>query len=186
MGNRLSKIRTRTGDKGDTGLANGTRVAKDCLRMEAIGTVDELNSLLGLVLANDIDDEVFDALTDVQHELFDLGGELSVPDNDTLNELYVDRLDTLLDQLNCELPPLREFILPAGGPATAACHVARAVCRRTERRLVSLAREENVNPVSIVYLNRLSDLLFVIARVLARQEFGEEVLWKPGRGEPPE
>nr|VFJ93773.1 MAG: ATP:cob(I)alamin adenosyltransferase [Candidatus Kentron sp. H]VFJ94486.1 MAG: ATP:cob(I)alamin adenosyltransferase [Candidatus Kentron sp. H]VFK00984.1 MAG: ATP:cob(I)alamin adenosyltransferase [Candidatus Kentron sp. H] len=176
---RLSKIYTRTGDKGTTGLADGSRVEKDHQRMETIGEVDELNSFVGVLLARDIPDKVRGTLTGVQHALFDLGGELAIPGSTVIAPEYVTTLEQALDELNQELPPLEEFILPSGGPAAAACHVARSVCRRTERRLVTLAREVAVNQESRHYVNRLSDLLFVLARVLARRE-GGEVYWQRG------
>ena len=179
MGNRLSKIYTRTGDKGNTGLGDGSRVDKDHIRIEAIGTVDELNSIIGMVLAYDIPKEISNSLNKVQHHLFDLGGELSIPGHIALDESYITYLETTLDSFNEDLPMLKEFILPAGGKATSACHLARTVCRRAERRVVTLAKDESISPFSISYLNRLSDLLFVIARVLARNENGSEVLWQP-------
>ncbi len=179
MGHRLSKIYTRTGDKGDTGLGDGSRVDKDSARVEAYGTSDELNSVIGMVLAHELPDAVRTCLVHIQHELFDLGSELSMPGHEFIPASYTERLEQQLDAFNADLPMLKEFILPAGGHATSACHLARTVCRRTERRVVSLAREEDVNPHVITYLNRLSDLLFVIARVLARFENGEEVLWQP-------
>lgn len=181
MGHRLSKIYTRTGDAGDTGLGDGTRVEKDCLRVEAIGTTDELNSIIGMILAHTIPETINDYLDDIQHDLFDLGGELSVPGYNKITPDYSTALETRLDKLNADLPMLKEFILPAGGHATSACHLARTVCRRAERRVVSLNHEEDINPAIISYLNRLSDLLFVIARVLARHENGKEVLWQPDR-----
>lgn len=181
MGNRLSKIYTRTGDKGDTGLGDGTRVTKDSLRVEAFGCVDELNSHIGLLLAQAaLPERIQLALVEVQHDLFDLGGELCIPSHTAINEKQVTRLEQILDELNATLPPLKEFILPGGNLAAASAHVARTVCRRAERRIVTLARSESVNPQSIAYLNRLSDLLFVIARTLARAE-GGEVLWKRDR-----
>lgn len=179
MGNRLSKIYTRTGDKGDTGLGDGSRIAKDHVRIEAIGTVDELNSIIGMVLANTIPDEITQCFNKVQHHLFDLGGELCIPGHIALDESYITYLEETLDELNANLPMLKEFILPSGGPATSSCHLARSVCRRAERRVVTLAKDEMLSPFSIQYLNRLSDLLFVVARVLARHENGSEVLWKP-------
>ena len=182
MGNRLSKIYTRTGDKGDTGLGNGSRVDKDHIRIEAIGTVDELNSIIGMVLAYNIPKEVSNSLNKVQHHLFDLGGELSIPEHIALDESYITYIETTLDSFNEDLPMLKEFILPAGGKATSACHLARTVCRRAERRVVTLAKDETISPFSISYLNRLSDLLFVIARILARNENGSEVLWQPYQG----
>ncbi len=186
MGHRLSKIYTRTGDDGTTGLGDGSRVAKDDARVEAFGTVDELNSAVGVVLAApNLPDAIRTCLTGVQHDLFDLGGELSIPGHRMLSGEHVARLERTLDELNDALPPLEEFILPSGGPATAACHVARTVCRRAERRVWTLIRQEAahpVNPESAKYLNRLSDLLFVIARVLVRHERGAEVLWRHDRG----
>lgn len=180
MGNRLSKIYTRTGDDGSTGLGDGRRVAKDDPRVEAYGTVDELNSAIGLVIATPgADAAVAGCLADIQHELFDLGGELSVPGRDVIDDAAVTRLEQVLDRFNAGLPPLRDFILPGGSQAAAACHVARSLCRRAERRCYSLSRLEAVNPASLRYLNRLSDLLFVLARILARQEGGSEVLWRP-------
>jgi cob(I)alamin adenosyltransferase len=179
MGNRLSKIYTRTGDDGSTGLGDGSRVAKDNLRVEAYGTVDEANSTIGVVLSvGGLPAAITRCLTDVQHDLFDLGGELCIPGHRIIEAAHVGRLETELDGFNEDLPPLKEFILPGGGPATAACHVARAVCRRAERRCWSLARTESVSPEVLKYLNRLSDLLFVLARVLARHEHGSEVVWR--------
>mgnify|MGYP003449189317 FL=1 len=178
MGNRLSKIYTRTGDAGTTGLGNGERVAKDCPRIEAIGAVDELNCTIGRVLVHDLRAEIRDCLQEVQHKLFDLGGELSIPSNQAIKEEDVTRLEALLDEFNTQLPPLKEFILPGGGRAAADCHLARATCRRAERRVVSLEREEEVSESVRVYLNRLSDLLFVLCRILARDDGGIEVLWR--------
>lgn len=182
MGNRLSKIYTRTGDAGTTGLGDGTRVPKDSVRVEAFGTVDELNSALGVLLAvPGLPEAVTACLTGVQHELFDLGGELCIPGYTIITNAQVMRLETELDGFNDSLPPLKEFILPGGGPAAAACHLARAIARRAERRVWTLAGVETVNPESTRYLNRLSDLLFVLARVLARHERGAEVLWRRDR-----
>jgi cob(I)alamin adenosyltransferase len=180
MGNRLSKIYTRTGDKGTTGLGDGSRVDKDSLRVETFGTVDELNSVIGLVLACELDDKVRDCLTRTQHELFDLGGELCMPGYTLIPDICVDQLETDLDHFNENLPPLKDFILPGGSEPAARCHLARTVCRRAERLMVSLAKVEDINEVSLRYLNRLSDLLFVIARVLARTNDGTEVLWLHG------
>ena len=183
MGNRLSRIYTRTGDDGTTGLGDGSRVPKDSLRVEAFGTVDELNSAIGVLLATpDIPPGVRASLTEVQHELFDLGGELCIPGHQVITAEHVTRLEKSLDEFNDTLPPLKEFILPGGGPAAAACHLARAIARRAERRLWTLARAEKVSPELATYLNRLSDLLFVLARVLARHERGAEVLWRHDRG----
>ncbi len=180
MGNRLSKIYTRTGDKGTTGLGDGARVDKDSLRVEAYGTVDELNSYIGLVLASGLPVDVRACLTRIQHELFDLGGELCMPGTILIPDSYVTDLEKDLDASNANLPPLKDFILPGGTESASRCHLARTVARRAERRLVSLAHEEKINDVSIRYLNRLSDLLFVIARVLARAEGGSEILWLHG------
>ena len=180
MGNRLSKIYTRTGDKGVTGLGDGSRVDKDSLRVEAYGTVDELNSAVGVVLAADLPDEIRDCLTRIQHELFDLGGELCMPGTTLIPDRYVDGLEDNLDGFNKDLPPLKDFILPGGSESAARCHLARTIARRAERRVISLAHNEAVNEASIRYLNRLSDLLFVIARVLARRDGGSEVIWVHG------
>jgi cob(I)alamin adenosyltransferase len=180
MGNRLSKIYTRTGDKGTTGLGDGSRVDKDSLRVEAYGTVDELNSAVGLVLSADLPSNVRDRLTRIQHELFDLGGELCMPGTALIPDSYVEALEHDLDGLNADLPPLKDFILPGGSESAARCHLARTVARRAERRVISLAHNETVNDATIRYLNRLSDLLFVIARVLARRDGGSEVLWVHG------
>ena len=183
MGNRLSKIYTRTGDDGTTGLGDGSRVPKDSLRVEAFGTVDELNSAIGVLLAlPDMPPGVSASLTEVQHELFDLGGELCIPGHRVITAEHVTRFEKSFDEFNDTLPPLKEFILPGGGPAAAACHLARAIARRAERRVWTLARAENVSPEVAKYLNRLSDLLFVLARVLARHERGTEVLWRHDRG----
>jgi cob(I)alamin adenosyltransferase len=178
MGNRLSRIYTRTGDDGSTGLGDGTRVAKESLRVEAYGTVDETNSAVGVVVSTPaLPPQIQQCLTRIQHDLFDLGGELCIPGHVMINAAQVDRLEKELDGFNEGLPPLKEFILPGGGQAAAACHLARAVCRRAERRCWSLARVESVSPEALKYLNRLSDLLFVIARVLARGATGE-VVWR--------
>lgn len=181
MGHRLSKIYTRTGDKGTTGLGGGTRVSKDSARIEAFGTVDELNSVVGLLLAEDLPDNLRTALTDIQHDLFDVGGELCVPGRQTLAEANITRLENLLDALNADLPYLKEFILPGGSRAATLAHVARTVCRRAERRIVSLSRAEEVPQTSVKYINRLSDLLFVMARVLNKHAGVSDVLWQPGK-----
>lgn len=177
MGHRLSKIYTRTGDNGSTGLGDGRRVEKDHPRVEAFGTVDELNSTIGLVRAEVLPKGMDTLLSNIQHRLFDLGGELSVPGYTVIDASDTDALEAALDGYNDDLPMLKEFILPAGGRAAAQCHLARTVCRRAERRVYSLSKVEEVNSATIAYLNRLSDLLFVIARVLARFENGAEVLW---------
>ncbi|MFU8896545.1 MAG: cob(I)yrinic acid a,c-diamide adenosyltransferase [Gammaproteobacteria bacterium] len=181
MGNRLSRIYTRTGDDGTTGLGDGTRIPKDDLRVEAFGTVDEANSAVGMVLAAPrLPEAIAACLTRVQHDLFDLGGELCIPGYTAITSGYVARLERELDDFNEPLPPLKDFILPGGGPAAAACHVARTVTRRAERRVWTLAQRDPVNPEASRYLNRLSDLLFVLARVIARHEQGSEVLWQKG------
>jgi cob(I)alamin adenosyltransferase len=185
MGNRLSKIYTKTGDDGTTGLGDGTRVAKDSARVAAYGTIDELNSAIGVVLAHDVADEVRETLTQVQHDLFDLGGELCIPGMAMIHEADVERLEITLDGFNADLPALKDFILPGGGMAAACTHVARTVCRRAEREVVTLSRNENVRPEAIRYLNRLSDLLFVLARVLARASGHGEVLWQHERRKKP-
>lgn len=181
MGNRLSRIYTRTGDDGTTGLADGSRVAKASARVEAYGTVDELNATLGLVLAASIPAPVRETLTRIQHELFNLGGELATPGATMVDARSVTRLEEALDAYNATLPPLKEFILPGGGTAAASCHLARTVARRAERRLSALAAEETINPVGLQYLNRLSDLLFVLCRILTRAAAGEEILWESAR-----
>jgi cob(I)alamin adenosyltransferase len=178
MGHRLSKIYTRTGDQGTTGLGNKERVSKDHPRIEVIGTIDELNASLGLLLALNIPNILNQTLTHIQHELFDLGGELSVPPTCIIEATQVQALERLLDALNEELPPLKEFILPGGTVTASICHLARTTCRRAERRLVSLAKEETINGESLKYLNRLSDLLFVMARKLTREEGIPEVFWE--------
>jgi cob(I)alamin adenosyltransferase len=183
MGNRLSRIYTRTGDDGTTGLGDGSRVPKDSVRVEAYGTVDELNSVIGVLLAVPaLPPPVTACLTEVQHELFDMGGELCIPGHRAITAEHVARLENALDGFNDPLPPLKEFILPGGGPAAAACHLARTIARRAERRVWTLAKTESVSPEVAQYLNRLSDLLFVLARVLARHERGAEVLWRHDRG----
>ena len=182
MGNRLSKIYTRTGDDGTTGLGDGTRTAKDSARVEAYGTVDEANSAIGLVLAsNDVPEAVRACLTEVQHDLFELGSELCIPGYAAITEEFIDRLENELDGFNADLPRLKEFILPGGSQAAAACHLARTIVRRAERRVYTLSRDEDVRPEAVKYLNRLSDLLFVVARVLARTAGGSEVLWNRDR-----
>lgn len=182
MANRLSKIYTRTGDDGSTGLGDGTRVAKDSLRVEAYGTVDEANSSIGVLLATPgVPEDIVDCLTRVQHELFDIGAELCVPGYHVIDAEHVKALEADLDRLNDALPPLKEFVLPAGGNGAAAAHLARTIIRRAERRVWSLAAAEPVADHVAHYLNRLSDLMFVMARVLARSGGGTEVLWKSRR-----
>jgi cob(I)alamin adenosyltransferase len=183
MGNRLSRIYTRTGDDGTTGLGDGTRVRKDHARVEAYGTVDEANSTIGMILAvPGLPQDVTRCLTEIQHDLFDLGGELCIPGTQAVKAERIAQLEQVLDRFNDPLPALKDFILPGGGPAASACHLARTIVRRAERRVWSLAETESVNVEVPRYLNRLSDLLFVIARVLARHEHGSEVLWRHDRG----
>jgi cob(I)alamin adenosyltransferase len=181
MGHRLSKIYTRTGDDGSTGLGDGTRVKKTSARVEAMGAVDELNSAIGVLLAHDMPQDIRTVLTDIQHALFDLGGELSIPDRTVITDPQVEGLETILDRFNAALSPLKEFILPGGTPAAAACHLARAVCRRAERRVCRLGETEVINPIAAKYLNRLSDLLFVLARTLNARAGRGDVLWQPGK-----
>lgn len=184
MGNRLTKIYTRTGDEGTTGLGDGRRVRKDAIRVEAYGTVDELNSALGVLLAGPgVPPAIAEPLTGIQHRLFDLGGELCMPGHEFIDAAAVADLEKLLDQLNETLPPLKDFVLPGGTPAAAACHLARAICRRAERRCWSLAAEEDVNEQLLKYLNRLSDLLFVTARSLNREVGADETIWQKGAGD---
>jgi cob(I)alamin adenosyltransferase len=179
VGHRLSKIYTRTGDDGTTGLANGERIDKCDERVEAFGDVDETNSAIGLVLAEPtLPAEIRECLTRVQHELFDLGAELALPGFTSIAADHVLALERDLDALNAALPPLKEFVLPGGNRAAAACHLARTVCRRAERRAWAAAKHAALNPELLRYLNRLSDLLFVVARVLARANGGQETLWK--------
>lgn len=181
MGKRLTKIYTRTGDDGTTGLATGTRVPKDAARVEALGAVDELNCVVGLVLAEDLSEAIRASLLRVQHDLLDMGGELCLPGHDIIGPTHVTRLENELDMLNAALPSLQDFILPGGTRAAAAAHLARTVCRRAERRLVALSRVESVPPRLLHYLNRLSDLLFVLARALNRDAGGSDVLWQQGK-----
>jgi cob(I)alamin adenosyltransferase len=181
MGHRLSKIVTRTGDAGTTGLGDGARVAKNSARIVAIGDIDELNSTLGLVLAESLPESIAACLTDVQHDLFDLGGELSIPGHTAVGDAHVLRLEDALGHFNAEVGPLKEFILPGGTRAAALAHVARTVCRRAERSLVHLAGRETVTDAARRYLNRLSDLLFVLARVLNHTAGRADVLWKRDR-----
>jgi cob(I)alamin adenosyltransferase len=181
MGNRLSKIYTRTGDDGTTGLGDGSRVAKDSARVSAYGTVDELNSAIGIVLADNVPERIREVLTQAQHDLFDLGGELCIPGMAMVDDADVTRLESMLDAFNETLPPLKDFILPGGGMPAAHCHLARTICRRAEREVITLSRSEDVRGEAIRYLNRLSDLLFVLARVLARESGHGEVLWQHER-----
>lgn len=181
MGNRLSKIYTRTGDAGTTGLGNGNRVSKNSLRIHSLGEVDELNAVIGLLLTEDLPDEIRALLTDVQNDLFDLGGEVCIPGMSMISERQVTRLENELDRMNEDLEPLKDFILPGGTRAAALAHMARTVCRRAERMLVGLAQEEAVNDGPRQYLNRLSDLLFVLGRALNRAGGRGDVLWQKGK-----
>lgn len=182
MGNRLSKIYTRTGDAGTTGLGNGERVSKNNLRVHAMGDVDELNATIGVLLCEPLPEDVSELLTGVQHDLFDLGGELCIPDMSLITPQHVDRLERTLDGFNDTLEPLKDFILPGGTRAAALTHQARTICRRAERSVVALAEQaaEPVNDAPRQYLNRLSDLLFVLARVLNRAAGRGDVLWQKG------
>jgi len=179
MGHRLSKIYTRTGDDGTTGLGDGSRIEKDHPRMTAIGSVDELNSVMGMLIAElPSDDALREPLSAVQHNLFNLGGELSIPGYIMVKPEHITELENILDELNEPLPPLKNFILPGGSRSAATCHLARAICRRAERDLVTLSRDHEINISGRHYINRLSDFLFVLARVLARRDGGQEVLWQ--------
>jgi cob(I)alamin adenosyltransferase len=179
MGHRLTKIYTRTGDDGTTGSGDGSRITKDSLRIEAIGEIDELNSCIGVLLAEDLPQSVRTCLIDIQHDLFDVGGELCLPGQANIMQNQVQRLESSLDTLNADLTPLKEFILPGGSRAASLAHLSRTVCRRAERSLVKLANFEKVSTATRNYVNRLSDLLFVIGRVLNRER--GDILWQPGK-----
>ena len=181
MAKRLTKIYTRTGDDGTTGLADGSRVPKNAARIDAMGDVDELNSAVGMLLSEDLPEALRSMMTDVQHDLLDIGGELCLPGHTLLNEHNVAKLEEALDALNAALPALRDFVLPGGSRAAAAAHLARTICRRAERTLVTLSRSESVPPLLLQYLNRLSDLLFVSARALNRHAGGDDVVWQQGK-----
>lgn len=181
MGKRLTQIATRTGDDGTTGLGDGSRTGKDSQRIAALGDVDELNSVIGVLMAETLPQDVLDALLGIQHDLFDLGGELCIPGFENMSERQVQRLDELLAHYNATLPRLEEFILPGGSRPAALAHVARTVARRAERAIVALGRDESVRPVCRQYVNRLSDLMFVLARVLNRAGGQPDVLWQQGR-----
>ena len=181
MAKRLTRIVTRTGDNGTTGLADGSRLPKDAARIAAIGDVDELNSAIGVLLAEDLPEPLRASLTDVPHDLFDLGGELSVPGHAIVSEAHVARLERELEGLNERLPPLKDFVLPGGSRAASAAHIARATCRRTERSLVALSRSDALAPALLQYVNRLSDYHFVAARTLNRHAGGSDVLWQQGK-----
>jgi len=181
MGNRLSQIATRTGDAGTTGLGNNQRVSKNSLRVHAMGEVDELNSNIGVLLCEDMPQDVRDLLVEIQHQLFNLGGELSIPGFELLKEEAVKALDDALEAYNAKLPKLEEFILPAGTRGASLAHVCRTVARRAERAVVALGNEEAIGEAPRQYLNRLSDLMFVLARVLNRLNGGDDVYWKSQR-----
>ncbi len=184
MGNRLSKIVTRTGDAGKTGLGDGSRVTKDCLRIDAMGEIDELNSGLGVLLAEPLPTPVREALLGVQNDLFDLGGELCIPGTRIIGEPHIARLEAQVNDFNAALSPLQEFILPGGSRSAALAHLCRAVCRRAERRLVHLGHDEEVSECARRYVNRLSDLLFVVGRWLNHAEGGGDILWQPRKNRP--
>lgn len=181
MGHRLSKITTRTGDGGDTGLGDGSRVRKDSARVALLGEIDELNSAIGVLLAETVPETIRQGLESVQHDLFDLGGDVSIPGRATMTRAQIEGLEALQEDLNADLPPLKEFILPGGTRAAALAHLARAVCRRAERSLVALSSSEKVADPGRIYLNRLSDLLFVLGRVLNREGGRGDVLWQQGK-----
>jgi len=181
MGNRLSKIATRTGDDGSTGLGDGSRTDKDSARVRSLGEVDELNAFVGLLLCEDMPAGLREELVSIQHDLFDLGGELCIPGYQLVTDEHVARLDRLLEKYNADLPPLKDFILPAGSKAAALAHVCRTVCRRAERSIVALGRVETINAQPRQYVNRLSDLMFVLSRVLNRFAGGDDVLWQHDR-----
>lgn len=181
MGNRLTKISTRTGDDGTTGLGDGTRIEKDAMRVHAMGDVDELNSHLGVLLCEDLPPALREQLVSIQHDLFDLGGELCIPGYQLISASQVARLDALIAQYNADLPPLKDFILPAGSRSASQAHVCRTVCRRAERTVIALGKADLIHDNPRQYLNRLSDLLFVLSRVLNRYAGGSDVLWEKDR-----
>ncbi|MDP1660125.1 MAG: cob(I)yrinic acid a,c-diamide adenosyltransferase [Methylotenera sp.] len=178
MGNRLSKIYTRTGDDGTTGLGDGSRINKDSLRVEAMGDVDELNSVIGILLTETVPDILVATLIQIQHDLFNVGGEICIPGYVILLKERIENLEESIDDLNGSLAPLKEFILPGGTKAATYCHLARTVCRRAERKLVELHRNEKVTDISLQYLIRLSDLLFVMCRIINKEANVSDVLWK--------
>jgi len=182
MGNRLSKIYTRTGDDGTTGLGDGSHINKDSLRVEAMGDVDELNSVIGIMLTESVPETLITTLTQIQHDLFNVGGEICIPGYVILQQSRINDLEDIIDALNDDLTPLKEFILPGGTKAASYCHLARTVCRRAERKLVELHRNEKVTDISLQYLNRLSDLLFVMCRTINKQAGKSDVLWKNEHG----
>ncbi len=178
MANRLSKIYTKTGDKGTTGLGDGTRVAKDSLRVAAMGDVDELNSIIGIIQTETLQPNIHAALTAIQHDLFDMGGEICMPGYAMIKAERVAALETQLDAWNDTLSPLKEFILPGGSRVAAYCHLARTVCRRAERTMTTLNSQEKITEISLQYINRLSDLLFVLCRILNKNANVPDVLWQ--------
>ena len=182
MGNRLSKIYTRTGDDGTTGLGDGTRVAKDSLRVQAMGDVDELNSVIGLLLTEPVSDKIRSTLTEIQHDLFNIGGEICIPNYEMVQAERVTALEAILDDFNDTLTPLKEFILPGGSRAASYCHLARTVCRRAERTMHALNALEKITEISLQYINRLSDLLFVLCRVINKEAGVSDVLWNNKSG----
>ena len=184
MAHRLTRIYTRTGDQGTTGLADGSRVRKDAPRIQLLGELDELNSHIGVILTHSVPEELAACLSEIQHLLFDLGGDLSIPGRESITLDHVVWLETWLDHFNSVLPPLREFILPGGSPAAAQGHLARTVCRRAERTAVASIQHEDISPTSLAFLNRLSDFLFVACRVMARQDHGQEIFWLHHRPTP--
>jgi len=181
MGYRLSKIYTRTGDKGTTGMADGRRIDKDDIQVNVIGDVDELNSIMGMLICKTDDKDIAELFFTIQHDLFNLGGQISMPEMSLLSAQRTEWLEQQLDEMNKDLPPLKEFILPGGTEAAATCHLARSVSRRAERNIVSLSKKINISSDVQSYINRLSDFLFVAARVLSRQQGGEEVYWNSER-----
>jgi cob(I)alamin adenosyltransferase len=180
MANRLTKIVTRTGDNGTTGLGDGTRVGKDDPRIEALGDLDELNSAIGCVLAEELPESIRALLAAVQNDLFDLGGEGCSPGRSALWDAHIERLESRIESLREPLPPLRDFVFPGGSRAGALCHLARAVCRRAERSLVALGARETISELSVKYLNRLSDVLFLAARNINLAQKQPETIWRPG------
>ena len=176
MVNRLTQIYTKTGDEGKTGLGDGTRTEKFSIRIECLGSVDELNSVIGLILIENVSQKAI--LNKIQHDLFDIGGELSIPNHININEKKISFLENALDEMNKDLPPLKEFILPGGSKAASYCHLARTVCRRVERNLFKLTKTDKVNDASLKYINRLSDVLFVLARFLNKINKLDDIFWK--------
>ena len=178
MANRLTKIYTKTGDQGETGLGDGSRVKKFDPRIESLGNIDELNSIIGIILIENLPADKKTILEKIQHDLFDIGGELSIPNHMVIDEVKINFLENSLDEMNNDLPSLKEFILPGGCKASSFCHLARTVCRRVERNLFKLTQTEKVNESSLKYINRLSDFLFVLARFLNKTNEFSDVFWK--------